>query len=249
MIAETRDTGRPLKPAILEAKVRAEFQRRERTVTLARLQSLGAEVIYEVVDVKDTEALRACLRSLYARFGKIDAIVHGAGVLDDGPLLRKSMESFDNVFHTKTDSLLVFEQEIRAESLRCILLFSSVSGRFGNPGQIDYAAANEVLTRWAWQAAERWPEARVVTICWGPWAETGMAANGVERMLRERGILPIRPVDGCRFVSAELAAGAANGCEVIAGEGFWGQTPVSPLTTLDPELAMSGASQRISEES
>jgi len=249
MIAEAHDTGRSLKPAMLETKVQAELQRRERTATLARLQSMGAEVTYEIVDVQDTEALRSCLRSIYAQFGKIDAIIHGAGVLDDGPLLRKSIESFDTVFHTKTDSLLIFEQEIHPGSLRCLLLFSSVSGRFGNPGQIDYAAANEVLTRWAWQAAGRWPDAHVLAICWGPWAEIGMAANEVEHKLRERDILPIDPIDGCRFVSAELAAGAACGSEVIAGEGFWGQASVSSLTILDSELALSGASQRISEDS
>jgi len=116
----------------------------------------------------------------------------------------------------------VFEQELQPESLRLALLFSSVSGRFGNAGQVDYAAANEVLVRWAWLARQRWPSVRSLAVCWGPWQGAGMAGEGVLRGLRERGILPIHPDDASRFLLEELRS-AGEECEVIAGEGFWRQ--------------------------
>jgi acyl transferase domain-containing protein/NAD(P)-dependent dehydrogenase (short-subunit alcohol dehydrogenase family)/NAD(P)H-dependent flavin oxidoreductase YrpB (nitropropane dioxygenase family) len=221
MIARAVAKQQSLKPAALEARLNRKLQQRERTANVRRLRELGAEVIYESVDVRDEEKFPAFIHSLYERFGHIDGVIHAAGVIDDRLLKDKSRQSFDLVFDTKVDGAFLLGQALRPESLRWMALFASVSGRFGNPGQCDYAAANEVLTRWAWQAARQWPGTRVVCCCWGPWENMGMAADGVDTALRQRGMDPIPPGDACRFLWDELTFGSRDDCEVIAGAGPW----------------------------
>ena len=70
---------------------------------------------------------------------------------------------------TKAGAALTLAEHLRPDGLRFLVLFSSVSGRFGNRGQADYAAASEVLGKLAHELDSRWP-ARVVSIDWGPWA-------------------------------------------------------------------------------
>jgi hypothetical protein len=105
--------------------------------------------------------------------------------------------------------------------LKAIVLFSSVAGRYGNRGQSDYAAANEVMNRIAWQLDKRWSKTRVVSINWGPWDTIGMASEAVKRQLRERGIIPIPVLAGRQFFMDELRYGLKGETEVTAGEGPW----------------------------
>jgi acyl transferase domain-containing protein/NAD(P)-dependent dehydrogenase (short-subunit alcohol dehydrogenase family)/NAD(P)H-dependent flavin oxidoreductase YrpB (nitropropane dioxygenase family) len=222
IIARAIAKEQSLKPAALEARLTRRIQVRERTASINRLRELGADVIYESVDVRDQEKFPAFIHSIYERFGRIDGVIHAAGVIEDRLLKEKSQQSFDLVFDTKVNSAFLLGRSLRPETLKWVVLFSSVSGRFGNPGQCDYAAANEILNRWAWQAAKQWPSTRVVSCCWGPWENMGMAATGVDGVLRERGMVPIPPDDACRFLWDELTFGNREDCEVIAGAGPWG---------------------------
>ena len=82
---------------------------------------------------------------------------HGAGLIEDKLIQDKSVESFDRVFGTKTISAFVLSQRLRPESLRFAVFFTSVAGRFGNRGQADYAAANEVVNKLTSVLNHRWP--------------------------------------------------------------------------------------------
>ena len=73
------------------------------------------------------------------------------------------------MFDTKVDSALILSRHLRPEGLRLLVFFTSVAGVFGNRGQADYAAANEVVNRLAMQLDRRWEHTRVVAINWGPW--------------------------------------------------------------------------------
>lgn len=202
----------------------------------AALRAAGAEVEYHAVDVSDPAVFSAFLDDLYARLGRIDAVLHGAGVIEDARLLKKSEASFAQVFDTKADSAFVLLQRLRPESLRWIALFASVSGRFGNQGQSDYAAANEVMNRIALQMDAQWPAARVVSINWGPWSGGGMATETTRQLLEARDITPIEPEEGRRFFADELARGAKGEVVVIAGDGPWrAAAPRERVSELQPE--------------
>ena len=89
----------------------------------------------------------------------------------------KEADSLERVVATKAGSARTLVRRLRPEGLRFLVLFSSVSGRFGNRGQADYAAASEVLNKLAQELDRRWAS-RVVAINWGPWAAS---RHGVAR--------------------------------------------------------------------
>jgi acyl transferase domain-containing protein/NAD(P)H-dependent flavin oxidoreductase YrpB (nitropropane dioxygenase family) len=227
---QPRAAGERVTPAMIEEKIRALLQRRESRQTLEALRQLGAEVEYHSADVRSESDLARVIDGVYARFGRIDAVVHGAGIIEDKLLAAKDEASFGRVFDTKADSAFLLTQLLRPESLKWVLLFSSVAGRIGNRGQIDYAAANEVLNRMAWWMSSAWPSTRVVAVNWGPWSGAGMASPAVIRQLEESGIRAIAPPAGRQFLFDELASGARD-AEVMAGKGYWGSSEREELLT------------------
>jgi NAD(P)-dependent dehydrogenase (short-subunit alcohol dehydrogenase family) len=105
-----------------------------------------------------------------------------------------------------------------------MMLFASTAGRFGNRGQSDYAAANEVMNRFAWRMKQEWPNVCVTSINWGPWLGSGMASELMNDSFRARGVQPIDPRAGVAFALREIASFSGD-VEVIAGEGPWRESP------------------------
>ena len=125
------------------------------------------------------------------RFGDPVGLIHGAGLIKDKLIREKTPESFDRVLGTKVDGALNLIRLVRPEALKFTALFSSIAGRFGNVGQSDYAAANEVLNKLARWLDRRWP-GRVVSVIWGPWSGVGMVSQ-LEGHLGRRGLGMIAP--------------------------------------------------------
>jgi hypothetical protein len=121
---------------------------------------------------------------------------------------------------------------LRPETVKLVVFFASTAGRFGNVGQSDYAAANELLNRMAWYVKGHWPTCHSVAINWGPWATTGMASEAVNRQFFERGVIPISTEAGCDFISHEIGGGWHGDVEVIAGDGPWNRNQHGSLHRL-----------------
>ncbi|MDT0497532.1 SDR family NAD(P)-dependent oxidoreductase [Algiphilus sp. W345] len=222
LIEDARASGQALKPVEFERQLSRLLAAREIRGNLLRLAACGAAVDYQACDVRDVQAFGALIDTVYDRYGRIDAVLHGAGVIEDKLLADKSVESFDRVFGTKIDSAWTLKHRLRPDSLKLLVFFSSVAGRYGNQGQSDYACANEVINRLAWQLSREWTEARVIAVNWGPW-DAGMASEGVKRQFRERGMAPIPLAGGRRYFINELAYGPKNEVEVVIGQGPWQQ--------------------------
>ncbi|WP_406290882.1 SDR family NAD(P)-dependent oxidoreductase [Embleya sp. NBC_00896] len=210
-------------PARIEAEVTRLLGRRQVRATLAAVAEHAASVRLHAADVADADAVRRVLADIADRHGRLDGIVHGAGVLEDRLLVDKSPESFRRVFVTKVDGARALVAGLRA--LRPTLappaflaMFGSVAGVYGNRGQTDYAAANDALATLArhWSdesgAAPAPVAERVVTIDWGPWAATGggMVTPELEREYARRGVALIDPGHGVDALLAELASGRAR---------------------------------------
>ena len=219
LLAEARSSNASVSPAEIEAQLNRILGEREVRANVARLTATGALVDYRALDIRDAAATAALVHDVRQRFGRIDAVLHGAGVIEDRLLADKAMASFDRVFDTKVDGLFNLVQALAPDELKLLAMFSSIAGRFGNRGQADYAAANEVLNRMVLRLAHDRPQTRMVAFNWGPWAGAGMASEAVNRQFRQRGIAPIPVEDGTRFVLDQLQAGDA--VEVIAGHGDW----------------------------
>jgi NAD(P)-dependent dehydrogenase (short-subunit alcohol dehydrogenase family) len=208
-------------PVQIEAQLRQLQGDRDIRQNLERFRQAGAKLEYSSVDVRDEASFGKLIEGIYQRYGRIDAVIHGAGIIEDKLIADKTIDSFTRVFDTKADSAYVLARHLRPDSLKLLVLFSSVAGRYGNRGQSDYAATNEVINRLAWQLDAQWTNTRVIAFNWGPWDTAGMASEGVKRQFRERGIIPIPLEAGRQFFLAELFYGQKGDVEIIAGEGPW----------------------------
>jgi acyl transferase domain-containing protein/NAD(P)H-dependent flavin oxidoreductase YrpB (nitropropane dioxygenase family) len=215
LIDARRQAGAELTPTLVEADLGAILRAREVRANLERMRAAGASVDYLPCDVRDQTAFAGLIDDVYERHGRLDGVIHGAGLIEDRLVGDKQLESLDRVLETKAGSARTLADRLRPGQLRFLVLFSSVSGRFGNRGQADYAAASEFLSRLAAELDRRWP-ARVVSIDWGPWSGAGMAA-ALEQEFTRRGVVLIAPDVGCRALLDELERGEKGEVEVVIG--------------------------------
>lgn len=226
LVSRAQREGRTVTPAEIQRQVRQILRDREIAANLRDFRAAGAQVDYRVVDVCDAQQMSACIDDIYRHYGRIDGVVHGAGIIEDKRLSDKEPESWFRVFDTKADSVYLLAQGLRPETLRFMVLFSSVAGRYGNSGQADYAAANELMNRTAWHLHRRWGGAvKVAAINWGPWLGTrhgeGMVSPETRRKFEAMGVALVPPDGGRRFFMDEIMHGPLTQVEVIAGEGPW----------------------------
>ncbi|MGH9076392.1 MAG: SDR family NAD(P)-dependent oxidoreductase, partial [Acidimicrobiales bacterium] len=183
--------------------------------TLAAVEAAGGSARYHALDVRDAPAVSALVDDIGCRHGRLDGIIHGAGVLEDRLASAKTVESFARVYDTKVEGA----RALLASSARCptrfVVLFGSVAGAFGNRGQVDYAAANEALEAMAW-ANNGGPAGRVVCIHWGPWGGAGMVSPALERSFARRGVGLISPSEGVACLLRELALGSPSTACAVA---------------------------------
>jgi acyl transferase domain-containing protein/NAD(P)H-dependent flavin oxidoreductase YrpB (nitropropane dioxygenase family) len=216
IIERRRSVGRPVTPALVEKDCRRILQGREVRENLVTLRETGARVEYLTCDVGDPVAFSALLDSIYAEHGRIDGVIHGAGLIEDKLIEEKQLGSLDRVLAAKAGAAQTLAAQLRPAGLRFLVLFSSVSGRFGNRGQADYGAASEVLARIADDLDRRWP-ARVVAVDWGPWRSAGMVSPWLEAEFARRGVALIGLDQGSRMLADELNRGRKGEAEVIIG--------------------------------
>jgi len=197
--------------------VEAEYQRitkaREVRHYLKMLANSGAQFEYHSVDVRDEEALARVIEDTYAKYGKIDLALHGAGIIEDAYIKDKSLESFQRVFETKVLGAITLAKHLRLESLERLVFFSSVVGREGNAGQVDYVAANEVVNKLARTLNEK-VKGRAVSIMWGPW-KGGMAQPELESIFASYGWAMIDVPLGCESFRNEISRGEKSEPEVL----------------------------------
>ncbi|MBC3988451.1 SDR family NAD(P)-dependent oxidoreductase [Streptomyces sp. AC563] len=155
------------------------------------LAALGTEVTVAACDIADRDALAAVLAAIPERY-PLHAVVHAAGVLDDGVLDSMSVERVAGVLRPKVDGARHLHELTQGLDLSAFVLFSSLAGAIGGAGQGSYAAANAYLDALAQQ--RRAQGLAATSVAWGPWAEAGMAVDGaLEDRLRRGGMAAMTP--------------------------------------------------------
>ncbi len=182
-----------------------------------RLTQLGAEVLYAPVDVTNAGTVAEAVAWARSQWGRIDGVLHAAGVEISKDIASKERSQFDQVFGIKADGWKALMAATREDKLSFVAAFGSVAGRFGNIGQTDYSAANEYLCKAVkWEAAHR--KCNGFTIAWGPWGEVGMATKGsILQIMHASGVTPIPTAAGVAHFLAELAVPGIRE-SVVAGE-------------------------------
>ncbi|WP_435844073.1 SDR family NAD(P)-dependent oxidoreductase, partial [Streptomyces gilvosporeus] len=171
----------------------------------AELAALGAEVTIAACDTADEDAVRALLAAVPAAH-PLTAVVHTAGVLDDGVIGSLDPKRLDTVFRPKVDAALVLHHLTRDLDLSAFVLFSSAAGAIGGSGQANYAAANVFLDALATvRRAEGLP---AVSLAWGFWAErselTGQLGEADVARMGRSGIAAIPSETGLALFDAAL---------------------------------------------
>ncbi|WP_156107376.1 type I polyketide synthase, partial [Streptomyces violaceusniger] len=186
------------------------------------LEALGARVTVAACDVGDRDALA----ELLAEVGPLTAVVHTAAVLDDGTLNSLTTEQLQRVLHVKTDGAVHLHELTRDMDLSAFVLFSSLSGTLGAPGQGNYAPGHVFVDT---LAEQRRAEGLVATsIAWGLWAGDGMGEGGVGEVARRHGVPEMVPE---MAVAAMARAVEQDDTVVTVAEIDWDRHYVAFTTT------------------
>ena len=148
-----------------------------RILAVQRLESLGAQVMVARADVCNAIEMAAAVAAGETAFGPIKAVIHAAGVVDDGPLLTKTPAAVEAVFAPKLHGTHVLHDLFPDGAIDLMVLFASTSTVTGPAGQVDYVAANEYLNAYAQGRAGG--KTHVLALNWGIWADVGMAAEAL----------------------------------------------------------------------
>ncbi len=148
------------------------------------------------MDVRDAAAFGAHRRGLNAA-GGIAGVIHGAGAIEDKlPATRRRSRSTTSSA-PRLKAALTLARNWIPRSSKFFSLYASITSRYGNRGQSDYAAANEVLSKLACDLDRKWP-GRVVSVRVGPWAK-GAWSSDLQKHLAARGLKLIEPPVGAGF--------------------------------------------------
>ncbi|MFD8159758.1 type I polyketide synthase [Streptomyces malaysiensis] len=174
----------------------------------AELVGAGARVRIVACDVADRDAVAGLLDAV-PEDAPLSAVVHTAGVLDDGVLTALTPERMDAVFRPKVDGALHLHELTRELELSAFVLFSSAAGTFGSSGQGNYAAANAYLDALAQhRAAQGLP---ATSLGWGMWShDAGMTAqlgDTDHRRLARDGLTALSAAEGMELFDTALRTG------------------------------------------
>ena len=146
------------------------------------LEDRGVTVRVELADVTDAGALDAMLARLDQELPPLAGVIHSVGALADAALANQSWANFEEVLWPKVLGAWQLHHATRDRDLEMFVLFSSVAGVLGNPGQANYAAANAFLDQLAAHRRSRGLPGQ--TIVWGAWSDIGEAEEQRDRIAR-----------------------------------------------------------------
>jgi len=228
-IMQHQFAGAKPSPSELEAAFRRLVTAREIARNLEQICGAGSNALYRSVDVTDRSAVKSLVRELRDAFGPVRGIIHGAGVIEDRLIVDKDNDGFDRVMNTKVVGLQALLDAVGADDLKCLVVFSSVTGRFGRKGQVDYAMANEALNKISQRQAARRPHCRVVAVNWGPW-DGGMVGAALKKVFEREGIGLIPLAAGAEALVDEISERDPSAIEVVIGSTCAVENPQSALS-------------------
>jgi NAD(P)-dependent dehydrogenase (short-subunit alcohol dehydrogenase family) len=179
--------------------------------TLADLHASGIEATYHTCDVTDPEAVRAIMRDVASRYGRIDGIIHGAGVLRDGFLSQITPDDFSMVTDVKFLGAWNLFSAAEGAGLRFFVGLSSAASIQGNPGQANYAAANRMMSALLRTLRRKNGAIRFKALMLPPVEGAGMAEDPkIRELLKRKGVAYIHVNELAGLFCRELFVAPAD---------------------------------------
>jgi acyl transferase domain-containing protein/acyl carrier protein len=213
------DSGTRPTPVLIEREL-ARYERLHSALTaIHAVRAAGGEAHYHAVDLTDPEAVAKVVADIRARHEHLDVLVHAAGLDVSRSIADKEPREYDLVFDVKSDGLFNFLHAAADLPVGAVVVFSSVAGRFGNAGQTDYSAANDLECKITSSFRTTRPGTRGIAIDWTAWGGLGMATRGsVPKVMAMAGIEMLEPQAGIPWIRRELTAGPFRGEVVVGGQ-------------------------------
>jgi NAD(P)-dependent dehydrogenase (short-subunit alcohol dehydrogenase family) len=208
-----KESGTKPTPKLVERELARIERARAALDAVEAIENAGGAAHWHQVDLTDPDAVAAALGGIES----VDVLLHCAGLEISHFLPDKPQREWDLVFDVKALGWFNVLHALRGARVGTALGFSSIAGRFGNGGQTDYSAANDLLCK-SVSHFRRTGTTRGIAIDWTAWAGIGMAARGsIPKMMEAAGISMLPPETGVPAVRRELAAAGDGGEVVVAG--------------------------------
>ncbi|OJX38148.1 MAG: hypothetical protein BGO78_08965 [Chloroflexi bacterium 44-23] len=221
LVRDLSQNGQKATPAVVNQHIAALQRAAALMKTMETMRANGSQVTYMVCDVSSEEDVQQTVAKILTglKKKKVDVLIHAAGVEKSRKLESKSDQEIQQIMDVKASGLFyllkAFQQAGKLPA--AVLSFGSVAGRFGNAGQVDYSAANDLLAHLTSAMRRAFPQIQVSTLDWGAWSEVGMASRGhIPELMRRAGIDMINPSQASCLVRKELEGGL-SGEVILAG--------------------------------
>jgi NAD(P)-dependent dehydrogenase (short-subunit alcohol dehydrogenase family)/3-hydroxymyristoyl/3-hydroxydecanoyl-(acyl carrier protein) dehydratase len=235
------DSGTRPTPVMVERELAALERSACIVGAMQQIEHAGGTAHYRPCDVTDAGAVQAMIDEVQQAQGHVDIIVHAAGMERSHFLPDKPPREFNLIFDVKADGLfnLLKATEALKNPLQAVVVFSSIAGRFGNAGQTDYSAANDLMCKVISSMRTMRPDTRGIATDWSAWARIGMATRrSIPEMMRRAGIDMLEPEAATPIVRREILAGARGEILVAQALGLLVE-PRDPEGGLDVKRASS----------
>ena len=218
LIASARATGEKVTPAQIDKQLMVVERNEAALRAIESVETAGGKAHYRSVNLLDGPALAAIVDEIRHQHGRIDVLVHAGGIEISRSLADKDYDQFSLVYDIKADGFFSLLRAAKDLPIGATVAFSSVAGRFGNNGQTDYSAANDLLCKLTSSLRRRRPDTKSIVIDWTAWGEIGMATRGsIPKIMEMAGIDMLPPSAGIPTVRRELVAGSYRGEIVVGG--------------------------------
>ncbi len=176
--------------------------------TLQLMKSEGITAVYHSCDVSRFDELQATVNRIRALDGRIDGVIHGAGIGQDARFDRKRPDKVDQCLRAKIDGCFNLMDATGQDKLDWFVCFGSISGRFGANGHTDYSLANDSIAKLVDCYRQERPDVRSVTFHWHAWGDIGMATKPETKLALEMINLEFMPArEGLAHFLHELEHG------------------------------------------
>ena len=206
-------------PLMVEKEWQKCLKQAEVAKNIKYLIDRGLRVKYFSADITDKERITEIIETVKKEFNlPVTAIIHGAGIEESKAFKSKKIEKAREIVSVKIDGLLNILNSIPAGPLKRIICFSSITGRFGNNGQIDYSFANGYLSGLCLWLNRKFEHIKTLSIDWSAWEGKGMAEDGKSLdMLRQRGVEPVSVETG-KAIFRKLFYSDISGEVIVSGK-------------------------------